>query len=202
MLSRRLGAHQRPNCSFLFALTAPSSIIFCSRSVSLVTKSLLSFSLVITWWRLAGRRGGTRKEAHYIDRQSRFWVPLLYVTTMLLFGIGISMEDDYRGRSRIEGLDLDQENLAANKHFQSLNVTSEKYKSTFAPMREALDGIHFTLLPAAKARRDASAIVTGGDAIRGPGRKQQQAAHCAIAGRTLMISMTNEPDCEKIVTRR
>lgn len=87
--------------------------------------------------------------AHYIDRQSRFWVPLLYVTTMLLFGIGISMEDDYRGRSRIERLDLDQENLAANKHFQSLNVTSEKYKSTFAPMREALDGIHFTLLPAA-----------------------------------------------------
>ena len=62
MLSRRLGAHQRPNCSFLFALTAPSSIIFCSRSVSLVTKSLFSFSLVITWWRLAGRRGGTRKE--------------------------------------------------------------------------------------------------------------------------------------------
>lgn len=42
MLSRR------PNCSFLAALTEPSSIIFCSRSVSLVTKSLDAMILPIT----------------------------------------------------------------------------------------------------------------------------------------------------------
>ena len=39
---------RRPNCSFFDALTEPSSIIFCSRSVSLPTKSLDAASLVMT----------------------------------------------------------------------------------------------------------------------------------------------------------
>ena len=136
------------------------------------------------------RRNATywRAWAHWIDVQSRFWVPLLYLSAFFLLGFCLRLEDDYLGL-RHDLSDPGAAQYAAEKHFQSINSSVlSGSEGKFTPMTKGLNGYRVHFLPVTTLVIIlfviAAVIYCGAGAwSRRHSRKAQQAAAAGSGGR-------------------